>query len=125
MTPDDGDYDARRIDGLLASFGELMAIQHAHAERLTGLDREVVAGREERRETTRTMAAMDKAMREGLEKIDRSCGEKVDAVRRDIAAEAQKAEARKERAQLSTWQRVGIGIAALGPLLTALAMVVK
>lgn len=124
MTPD-ADREAQRVDGLLASFGELMAVTSAHAERLAGHDRDLGNLRGEMRDAAKDLTTALKAVGPTLKEMERHCDDAVDKVREDIAAEAKKVQQSKERLELSWLQRAGLLFAACGPVLTAIAMVVK
>lgn len=117
------DDERKRVDGLLASYGALEGTQGRHDERLAGHDREFRNLREARRED---QAEMTKA----LEAIDRSCGEKVTTVHNDLGdlrkelRDRDKAAAeRKQRAEWTLFQKLGLFLASLGPIIAALALV--
>jgi hypothetical protein len=122
MALDDG-RDGARIDGLLASFGEIMAVVGRLDERASAHDREFRGLREQRAED---LVMLGKA----LETINKSCGEKVDSVKSDLhhelsglreafeqaaaqaAKAAAKAEAKRERNTWTLSQKIAVGTAA-------------
>jgi hypothetical protein len=126
MTPDE---ERRRLDGLFASYGQVMEVVARLDERIGSHDRELQAAREQRRED---VAAMTRA----FERVDESCGKKVvsvkadfheeiSALRKTITDAAEKAEARRERNEWTLGQRIALASATLSPLVAAVALVLK
>ncbi len=122
MTPDE-DYDTRRIDGLLASFGELMKAEAVLNERANKHDQSLLDMRDMHRELATELRAMVRNIGDVCEGHYRSVESKIDNVEKNIddRFKAQAAEQRKDRAEreartMSLWQKVAIAFTVAGVL---------
>ncbi len=116
MSPDD-DYDTRRIDGLLASFGELMRAEAVLSERVGKHDQTLLDIRDMHRELGRELRGMVKDIGEVCEGHYRSVESKIDAQAKASAAE-------REKRRWTPMAIVG-GIAAVGgPVATILVVLI-
>lgn len=104
MTPDE-DYDTRRIDGLLKSFGELTKAEAVLAERVATQDRGLLELRDSQREAIRDLRLMVQAIGEACEGHTKRVEDKIDAQARAVQA---------NKWSPTQWAAI------LGPTLTAL-----
>lgn len=116
-------YDTRRIDGLLASFGELMKAEAVLHERANKHDESFQDMRDMHRELAIELRGMVKNIGDVCEAHYRSVGDKIDKVERNIddrfkaqAAEQKKDREDREARTMSIWQKVAIAFTVAGVL---------
>lgn len=120
MTPDE-ERDARVLDGLLKSFGEMSVAVARQDERIGSHDGQLKAIRSDHRAET---AEIKRAVYGVGEACNKRIGELEDRIESEIKSTAARAEARRERNEVTLGQKLVLGVALFGIFLSPILTVV-
>ena len=120
MSPDD---ERRRVDGLLASYGEMRATLERLDERSDSQERELAAGREALREamrhTEKMLAAIGVECEKNSARVERKLDEQAAAQREAMKAQAA-AHEKAVQSILDGQEKKGLGSAAKAAIIVAI-----